>query len=101
MCHDYPEFLHAEWKRRLNSGNIPATLREYMPLAELWGITDDRERKHLVERAPDVAKRHLAAAIEEIDDILDEWLAGPEADSSSPTLEYLAFSALRMAADAL
>ena len=35
------------------------------------------------------------------DGLLDEWLAGPEADNPDPTAEYIAFSAMRMVTDSL
>jgi hypothetical protein len=37
--------------------------------------------------------------VSDIDDQLDDWLAGDEAKSDSPSAEYIAFSAMRMAAD--
>ena len=84
MKRDYPDFLSSERKGRLNPANVPPGLRHYVPLAEVWGLTDDLDREDLVARAPDVAKQHLARSIEEIDDELDKWLAGPEAETSIP-----------------
>jgi hypothetical protein len=37
----------------------------------------------------------------DVDDALDEWFAGPEADDPHPSDEYVAFSAMRMVADAI
>ncbi|MBL4688258.1 MAG: hypothetical protein JKY37_26965 [Nannocystaceae bacterium] len=101
MTRKYADFLNGERGKSLDPSNVPARLRAYVPLAELWGVTDDLDREQLVERAPEAAKQDLAAAIERVDDDLDDWLAGPQADDPAPTAEYLAFSAMRMAADFL
>jgi hypothetical protein len=95
----YPKFLSSAHVQSLDPDRVPEVLREYIPFAAVWGIADDLERESLVERAPDEAKDDLAALIERIDDDLDQWLAGPEADSPNPSAEYVAFSAMRMAAD--
>jgi len=52
----------------------------------------------LILEAPDEVKKNLKATIMEFDHSLDDWLAGPEADSPTPSKEYIAFSAMRMAA---
>lgn len=53
------------------------------------------------DRIAKAAPEELAAltAINRYEDELDDWLAGPEADSPAPSAEYIAFSAMRMAAD--
>jgi hypothetical protein len=43
----------------------------------------------------------LKDIVERYDDLLDEWLAGPEASSQKPTPEYVAISAMRIAADSV
>ncbi len=83
----------------LDVSNVPGGLRPYVAYAEVCGISDDGYREALVERAPEAARRDLVQVVELIDDQLDEWLAGPEADRFPPTPEYVAFSAMRMAAD--
>ena len=95
----YPEFLSSVHLQPLDPDHVPEVLREYIPFAAVGGIADDLERESLVERAPDEAKEDLVALIERIDDELDRWLAGPEADNPTPSAEYVAFSAMRMAAD--
>lgn len=95
----YPEFLASLHLRSLDPARIPAALREYAPFAAVWGIADDCDRESLVVAAPEKAKEDLLAIIEQIDHELDLWLAGPEANSSRPSPEYVAFSAMRMAAD--
>jgi len=99
MIRRYPDFVRAQRRECLNPLHVPDQLRRYVPLAEVWGLADDIDRERLVERAPKAAKDHLVDTIALIDDQLDEWLAGPEAESNHPTPEYVAFSAMRMAAD--
>jgi hypothetical protein len=74
-------------------------LRHLIPYAELWGVNDDLIRDDMVRSAPREALEDLKRLVERHDDLLDEWLAGPEADVASPSTEYLAFTAMRMAAD--
>ena len=95
----YGEFVRNEARAPLLAERVPESLRAYIPYAELWGVADDLEREQLVERAPHEARLDLQQTIAQIDDALDEWLAGPEADETSPSPEYIAFSAMRMAAD--
>jgi hypothetical protein len=63
------------------------------------GVGDDLIRDDMVRDAPDEAIEELKRVVQANDDLLDEWLAGPDADSANPSEEYLAFSAMRMAAD--
>ncbi len=95
----YPQFVDSVQRLSLDRANVPEALDAYIPYAELWGVSDDLEREELVNRAPEEAKADVARVIEDIDDDLDEWLAGPEAESAEPTQEYVAFSAMRMAVD--
>ncbi len=83
----------------LDPKNVPEPLHAIIRYAELWGITDDLIREDVVRRAPKQAIDELRRVIEAYDDQLDEWLAGPEASDPTPSKEYLAFSAMRMAAD--
>lgn len=84
---------------RLDPGNVPENLRHLVPYAEFWGVGDDLIRDDMFRRAPREAIADLKRVIEAHEDLLDDWLAGPEAESSEPSAEYLAFSAMRMAAD--
>jgi hypothetical protein len=84
---------------RLNPENVPEPLRHLIPLAELWGVSDDLIRADMVRRAPRAAVDDLRRIIEEHDDLLDDWLAGPEAKGPTYSAEYTAFSAMRMAID--
>jgi hypothetical protein len=83
----------------LNPANVPEPLRVLIPLAERWGINDDLMREDRIAKAPPEELAALTAAINRYEDELDDWLAGPEADSPGPSEEYIAFSAMRMAAD--
>jgi len=85
--------------QKLRTEVIPIPLHPIIHYAEFWGVSDDAERESLVNAAPKYMKENLVAVIAEYDDELDEWLAGPEADSPVPSPEYIAFSAMRMASD--
>lgn len=84
---------------RLDSSQVPAGLRHLIPLAERYGITDDFDREALVTASSPEEIAALKAVVARHDDELDDWLAGPEADEPPYSDEYLAFSAMRMAAD--
>ncbi|QDV34268.1 hypothetical protein [Tautonia plasticadhaerens] len=83
----------------LRSANVPPSLRHLIPLAERFGVTDDVQRERLVSSASPHEIARLKAAVQANDDDLDDWLAGSEADGPKFSAEYLAFSAMRMAAD--
>ena len=69
-----------------------------LPYAEFWGIADDLEREILVKEAPADVQQNLKQVVAAFDNAMDEWLAGPEADDPRPSDEYIAYSAMRMAA---
>ena len=77
----------------LDPTKVPEKLRHLVPYAELWGVGDDLIRDDMVRSAPRGAIEELKRVVQAHDDLLDEWLAGPAADSPSPSEEYLAFSA--------
>ena len=79
--------------------NVPEQLRHLIRLAEEFGISDNGYRWNRVEKATAEEIKSLKDAIHEHDSLFDDWLAGPEADGPEYTNEYIAFSALRMAAD--
>lgn len=70
-------------------------------MAEEFGISDDGYRWERIEKANLEEIDALRKVIEEKDDELDLWLAGLEADGQNFSNEYIAFSALRMAADSI
>ena len=83
----------------IRTSHVPEPVRALIPYARFWGIPDDRQREQLVDSArPDIIE-DLKNAIDSLSAELDEWLAGPEARSPQPSNEYVAFSAMRMAAD--
>ncbi len=85
----------------LSPDNVPEALHGLMPLAARWGISDDILRSDARRRASTDEVDYLKSAVAHFDDALDEWLAGSEAQSERPTIEYLAFSNMRMAADGI
>ena len=85
---------------RLDPAKVPAKFRHLIPLAEQFGISDDLIREDVLAKTPAAEQAAMKKAVLAQDDALDEWLAGPEADGPKFSDEYIAFSALRMAADA-
>jgi hypothetical protein len=83
----------------LRPDNVPEGLRCLIPLAERWGINDDILRMDTRRRAAPEELAYLKSVVNHFDDQFDDWLAGPEADDSPPTREYLAFTTMRMVAD--
>jgi hypothetical protein len=86
---------------RLDPTKVPEGLQAIIPYAEVWGLSDDRERDGLVDSAPKLAKSDLLKLIPPFNQEFDNWLAGPEADLEKQSDEYLAFSNLRIAFDYL
>jgi hypothetical protein len=70
-----------------------------LPLAEQFGISDDLLRADFFARTAKRELSRLKRILAEYDDLLDEWLAGPEADGPEFSDEYIAYSAMRMGAD--
>lgn len=99
MRASYGSFVDRTAMLELDPSRVPEGLVPYIPYAALWGVAGDLEREQLVAHAPEEAKSDLLRTVQEIDDRLDEWLAGDEATSLTPSPEYVAFSAMRMAAD--
>jgi hypothetical protein len=95
----YGRFYDQSPKSRLDRQNVPSQLWPLLPYAEFWGIADDWAREGLVKQAPPEVRQNLKQVVAAFDSALDEWLAGPEADNRHPTAEYIAFSAMGMAAD--
>jgi hypothetical protein len=67
--------------------------------AERFGIADDWARNDLVRSTLRAELERLVQLVRDHDDALDAWLAGPEANGPEFSDEYIAFSAMRMAAD--
>jgi hypothetical protein len=96
---EYGEFLSESPTVAFDSNDVPKNLHHLIPYASFWGLADDLNRERLVEKAPDHLKESLRKLIANNENALDEWLAGEEALSPDPSDAYIAFSALRMAAD--
>ena len=83
----------------LDRGSVPERFRRWIPLAERWGIGDDVLRESCVSHASPEELTELLSFARDMDAVYDEWLAGPDSFSTSPTAEYIAFSCLAMAWD--
>lgn len=83
----------------LDKDKCPKELHPLLPYAEFWGISDDLIRENLIESANKDILINLKEVVNVYDDLLDDWLCSDEAYSESPSKEYIAFSAMRMAAD--
>lgn len=82
--------------------DVPASLKHLIPLAHVWGIGDDVLRDDLRKAADPEALQELKALVAAADDDLDAWLTSPEEiGASGPSDAYLAFTNLRMVADAV
>lgn len=86
---------------KLDPKRVPEQLRELIPLAEKFGISDDLIREDFFAKTPKSELTKLKRTLSKYDDFLDEWLAGPEADGPSFSDEYIAFSAMRMGVDCM
>jgi hypothetical protein len=84
---------------KLDPERVPVALRPLIPLAETFGISDDLIREDFLRKAPAEEVENMRRLVFQHDDMLDEWLAGPEAAGPVFSPEYLAFACLRMAAD--
>ena len=78
---------------------VPTALRHLIPLAQKFGATDELAREAIVSSASKAEIEALKQAVQANDALLDAWLAGPEATGPCFSNEYIAFSAMRMAAD--
>jgi hypothetical protein len=99
MRQRYGSFYESSPRMKLDQNKVPKQFWSLLPYAEFWGIADDWAREDLVDLAPPEVQENLRNVVASFDNALDEWLAGPEADDTSPSDEYIAFTAMRMAAD--
>ena len=86
---------------KLDPTKVPSSLHSLIHYAELYGISDDSYRQQVLDRLTDVERDKFSVSVAIFDDALDAWLAGPDAMNPTPTHEYIAFSAMWMAADSL
>ncbi len=96
---EYGDFIAKSPLVYFEINDVPSNLHSLIPYASFWGLSDDLEREQLVDCAPSHLKETLRRIIADNDDALDEWLAGDEARNPRPCSAYVAFSAMRMAAD--
>ncbi|MBI9017755.1 MAG: hypothetical protein JEZ07_10905 [Phycisphaerae bacterium] len=92
----YSQFCLENQYIELDPDNLPEILRPYIPLAEIWGVSDESSRENLIEKAPANAKLHLFEIINEIKIPLDDWLNWEETNTEEVTNEYIAFRSMRM-----
>lgn len=84
----------------MDASRIPSELQPLVRLLDDWAISDDMDRSLKIENADKEELKALVAAVDAVDSsALYEWLAGPEASSSTPSPAYLAMTCLTMAAD--
>lgn len=99
MADRYGYFYSQSRRVAVDRGRVPENLWPLISYAEFWGVADDLERERLVFEAPATVLENLKTVVEQFATELDSWLAGSEADWETPSPEYVAFSAMRMAAD--
>ncbi|WP_327003893.1 hypothetical protein OHA72_54055 [Dactylosporangium sp. NBC_01737] len=88
------------WVVDLDPGRVPAPLRSLLAPARRWGISDDVFRVDAIDDAAPIELDNLVQAVDGVDlEQIDAWLCGPEGDAGEPANEYVAVSALMMAAD--
>ena len=84
---------------RLDPKKVPKALRHLIPLAEKFGIGDDLIRQDFFAKTPKSEIDELRRLMAQHDDLLDDWLAGPEASVPKLSKEYITFCCMRMGAD--
>ncbi len=99
MKRKYGLFYQESPKVCLDKGKIPKQFWPLLAYAAFWGLSDDLERENLVLKAPPEVQHNLKKLVAAFDNALCEWLAGPEAANPNPSDEYVAYSAMIMAAD--
>jgi hypothetical protein len=97
------KFRHAGVKAEpveFDESEVPDSLKHLIPLAKVWGIGDDLLRDVMARAADPDALRELKTAVLAVDDEFDRWLLSPEA-LATISRAYVAFTSLRMVADAV
>lgn len=84
---------------KLNPDRVPSDCHKYISLAEKYGIADDGYRIDVLDCLCEGEKQELREFIRSCPPSLNDWLCGDEAKSKTPSDEYVAFTALVMAAD--
>jgi hypothetical protein len=95
----YGDFYESNPKVQFNNADVPDELQALVPYAVFWGVSDDIDRESLVDAAPAEVVKNLKYVVRAHSKPLNSWLAGPLADKPPFSAAYIAFSAMRMAAD--
>lgn len=99
MQQHYGDFYALSPKANFDPADVPDELVPLIPYAAFWGLSDDLDRENLVNDASPEILENLKHIIRAHDDAFDTWLAGPLASKPPFSAAYIAFSAMRMAAD--
>lgn len=99
MAEFYGSFINMRYKNLFKESDVPHELKPLIPYARFWGVADDYKREQLISYASNDIIYNLKYSVEIFDDALDGWLAGSESTCSEFSDAYIAFSAMRMAAD--
>lgn len=83
----------------LDPQKVPEQFQFLIWLAEKYGISDDGYRNDLIENLDEKELIECSSFLDHYDQVLDDWLADPEAQGPNFSKEYIAFSALGMAAE--
>ena len=83
----------------LRAERVPPGGRSLLRFAERWGVGDDYEREAAVAAATPDDLIDLVGGVDAAGDDFWDWLAGPESYETEPSEEYLALTAVTMAAD--
>jgi len=81
--------------------DVPASLNHLIPLARIYGISDDLLRDDVVRAADPATLRKVKALVNAASDDLNDWLTSPKELSSGPSDAYVAFTNLTMVADSV
>ena len=84
---------------QLDASRVPIQFRQWIHLAERWGIADDLIREDCIEKAAPSELQEILKFGDVYDAVLTDWLAGPESENPAPSDEYVAFTCLGMALD--
>lgn len=80
-------------------GDTPPELRDIAHYALTWGVSDDGYRADLIASTTVSARWNLKWVVDQFEETLEEWLAGPEAEGEAFSDAYIAFTSMVMASD--
>ena len=85
---------------KLDRDKVPEKLQILIPLAEKFGVDDELIREDVLDNATIKEKKELRRVFRKLEDEVMEWLI-PQSEKKILSKEYIAFSALLMAVDAI